>query len=140
MTGYLLDTNVVSEPVRSQPDPNVLDWLRQLPNDRQFISVLTLAEIMRGIEGLTASKRQLRLGSWARNELPAFFAGRILPIDAGVAETWAKLFKKRHNHMAAFDGLIAATATHHGLTVATRNIRDFDAPGLEIISPWDFTE
>ena len=132
---YLVDTNVISELRRREPDPNVVEWFQQRPSTALFISVLTLGEIRKGIELVTDSKRKLRLLDWLEVELPKFFAGRTLPVDLAVADRWGRLQADAGRPLPAVDSLMAATALHHGLRVVTRNARDFAFPGLAVINP-----
>jgi predicted nucleic acid-binding protein len=132
----LVDTNVISELRRREPDPNVVEWFEQRPSTALFLSVLTLGEIRKGIELVTDSKRKLRLLDWLEVELPKFFAGRILPVDLAVADRWGRLQADARRPLAAVDSLMAATALHQGLRVVTRNAPDFTFPGLAVINPW----
>ena len=88
---YLLDTNVLSELRRKVPDPRVVQWFSQRPAGTLYLSVLTLGEIRKGIEGLRDPPHRLVLLDWLETELPAFFSGRILPVDAAVADRWGRL-------------------------------------------------
>ncbi len=133
---YLVDTNVISELRRREPDPNVVEWFEQRPSTALFLSVLTLGEVRKGIELVTDSKRKLRLLDWLEVELPKFFAGRTLPVNLAVADRWGRLQADAGRPLPAVDSLIAATALHHGLRVVTRNARDFTFPGLAVINPW----
>lgn len=133
---YLVDTNVMSELRRSEPDPNVVEWFEQRPSTALFVSVLTLGEIRKGIELVTDSKRKLRLLDWLEVELSKFFAGRTLPVDFPVADRWGRLQAETRRPLPAVDSLLAATALHHGLHMVTRNARDFTFPGLTVINPW----
>jgi len=133
---YLVDTNVLSELRRREPDPGVVDWFAQRPATTLCLSVLTLGEIRKGIDPLSDDDRKLKLLDWLEVELPAFFSGRILPVDAAVADRWGRLIAQAGRPRPAIDSLLAATALTHGLKLVTRNVRDFDFPGLEAINPW----
>jgi predicted nucleic acid-binding protein len=133
---YLLDTNVISETVRRQQDQRVITWLDQIPTEALFISVLTLGEIRKGIERHTDKKRREKLRLWLDHELTAWFEGRILPIDIPVADRWGRLLAEVGRPVPAIDSLLAATALHFELRLVTRNAKDFDYPGLEVINPW----
>ena len=98
--------------------------------------MLTLGELRKGIDSLTDSKRRLKLVDWLETELPLFFAGRILAIDEGVADEWGKLLAKAGRTVPAIDSLLGATASHHGLTMVTRNSKDFENLGLDVLNPW----
>jgi predicted nucleic acid-binding protein len=133
---YLVDTNVLSELRRREPDAGVVAWFEQRPATTLCLSVLTLGEIRKGIELLPDDERKLKLLDWLEVELPAFFHGRILPVDAGVADRWGRLVAQAGRPVPAIDSLLAATALTHGLKLVTRNARDFDIPELEVINPW----
>jgi toxin FitB len=134
--GYLLDTNVLSELRRKLPDPAVVQWFSQRPAGTLYLSVLTVGEIRKGVEALTDQPRRLQLLDWLETELPAFFAGRILPIDAAVADRWGRLVALAGRPLPAIDSLLAATAAHHGFVLVTRNVRDMPELGVQIINPW----
>jgi predicted nucleic acid-binding protein len=135
----LLDTNVLSEIRRPAPDPQVLAWLDQLDEDRTFLSVATLAELGRGIALMQAGRRRVALANWLANDLPARFAGRILPIDSAVAAAWGELMaaaQKGGVGLSVMDGFFAATAQAKDLVLATRNTKDFAGHGLRLFNPW----
>jgi toxin FitB len=136
---FLLDTNVISEWVRPQPDRNVIAWTAELDEDRAFISVISFAEIRRGIEMLPNGRRRERLAAWLAEDLPARFEQRVLDIDLRVAETWGTLKARGQKiglTIGSMDAFIAATARAHGLSLATRNIKDFQRLGLSLLDPW----
>jgi hypothetical protein len=133
---YLLDTNVVSETIRRQQNKLVIGWLEQIPAEALFVSVLTLGELRKGIERLADKKRREKLRLWLEHELPAWFEGRVLPVDLAVAERWGRLLAEVGSSVPTIDSLLAATALHYELRLVTRNVRDFDYPGLEVINPW----
>ena len=133
---YLLDTNVVSETIRRNQNRAVVEWLEQLPAEALFISVLTLGEIRKGVEALADKKRRERLRLWLERELPVWFEDRVLPVDLAVAERWGRLLAEVGRPVPTIDSLLAATALHYELRLVTRNARDFDYPGLEVINPW----
>jgi predicted nucleic acid-binding protein len=133
---YLLDTNIVSETVRRNPNKAVIAWLDQLPGEALFVSVLTLGEIRRGIETLTDKRRREKLRLWLEHDLPAWFEGRVLPIDLAVADRWGRLLAEVGKPVPSIDSLLAATALHHELRLVTRNAGDFDYPGLQVINPF----
>lgn len=133
---YLVDTNVLSELRRSNPDADVVRWLEGRPATTLYLSVLTLGELRKGIEMLPEGTRKRRLLDWLEVDLPGFFAGRLLPIDAQVADRWGHLVAQADRPLPAIDSLLAATALTHGLTLVTRNRRDFQHPGLVMIDPW----
>ena len=138
MSGFLLDTNVISELVRSRPDSQVQSWIRHTEEELLYLSVLTLGEIRKGIDSLRDDSRRLRLESWLAGDLALRFAGRILPVDAPVADRWGRLTAAvgRSTPLSVIDGLLAATALHHNLTLVTRNTRDVAATKVPVINPW----
>jgi len=137
---FLLDTNVISEWVKPRPDPNVISWLAEADEDRVFVSVTSFAEIRHGIELLRDGRRRDRLIQWLNEELPARFEGRILPIDRRIAQAWGVVTargRKSGVTLGSMDAFFAATAETHGLTLVTRNVRDFAALGIALIDPWE---
>ena len=134
---YLIDTNVLSELRRKLPHPGVSAWFAQRPASSLYLRVLTLGELRKGIDSLADAKRRLKLVDWLETELPLFFAGRILAIDQGVADHWGRLLAVAGRPLPAIDSLLGATAVHHGLTMVTRNSKDFDNLGLEVLNPWN---
>jgi hypothetical protein len=98
--------------------------------------VLTLGELRKGIEGIAEGERKRHLLDWMAVDLPAYFAGRILQVDAVVADRWGRLVAEARRPMPAIDSLLAATALTHGLTLVTRNLKDFQHPGLQVLDPW----
>jgi predicted nucleic acid-binding protein len=133
---YLVDTNVLSELRRKMPDPRVVAWFQQRPATTLYLSVLTLGEIRKGISNITDAKRRRVLLDWLQAELPAFFTGRILPIDANVAHRWGQLLADASRPLPAIDSLLAATAQEHNLVLVTRNEKDFAGLAMEVINPW----
>ena len=134
---YLLDTNVLSELRRKAPNPRVVQWFSQRPAGTLYLSVLTLGEIRKGIEALPDPLRRLVVLDWLETELPAFFSGRILAVDAAVADCWGRLLAQAGRPLPAIDSLLAATAAQHGLILVTRNLRDVQGLGVQLLSPWD---
>lgn len=133
---YLVDTNILSELRRKEANTGVVRWFEERPATTLYISVLTLGEIRKGIEALPSGKKRLALGDWLEVDLPAFFSGRILPVDQAVADRWGRLLARSKRTVPAIDSLIAATAIQHGLTLITRNEADFPFDGLDVINPW----
>ena len=134
---YLVDTNVLSELRRRQPDPGVVAWMQQRPRQSLYLSVLTLGEIRKGIEQLQDNRRRQPLIDWLEVELPHYFVGRLLSVDALTADRWGYLMASAGRPLPAIDGLLAATALQHQLTLVTRNRRDFEGLGVPLINPWD---
>jgi predicted nucleic acid-binding protein len=136
---YLLDTNILSETVRVKPSISVQRWLEEIPSEFLFISVLTLGEIRRGIEKLENGRRKNNLIIWLEHDLSKWFGDNVLVIDEEVAERWGyitAMMPQRHP-LTARDTLLAATALTHNLKMVTRNIKDFDVPGLEVVNPFE---
>lgn len=133
---YLVDTNVLSELRRRQPNPSVVQWFERRPATTLYLSVLTLGELRRGIEAMAEDARKRSLLDWLEIELPGFFAGRVLSIDASIADRWGWLVATTGRPLPTIDSLLAATALTHGLTMVSRNQRDFRYPGLTVIDPW----
>jgi predicted nucleic acid-binding protein len=133
---YLLDTNILSETIRRNPNKAVIAWLNQLPGEALYVSVLTLGEIRKGIETLADRKRREKLRLWLEHELPEWFEGRVLPVNLEVADRWGRLLAEVGRPAPTIDSLLAATALHHELRLVTRNSGDFDYPGLEVINPF----
>lgn len=132
---YLLDTNVVSELRRPKPHGAVLAWIADIPSENLRLSALTVGEIQAGIE-LTREQDPAKaqvLEQWL-DEVEMSFA--VLPMDAEVFRVWARL-KHRRSDTLVEDAMIAATALVHGLTVATRNVRDFEGFGVALINPFE---
>src|SRR4030043_529677 len=127
---YLLDTNIVSETIRRNPNKAVIALLDRLPGEALFVSVLTLGEIRKGIEALTDRKRREKLRLWLEHELPTWFEGRVLPVDLAVADRWGRLLAEGGRPGPAIDRLLAATALHHELRLVTRDSGGFEYPGL----------
>jgi hypothetical protein len=137
---YLIDTNVISELRRKQPDANVVAWFAVRPVQSIFLSVLTLGEIRKGIESLGNASvdpvRRQALADWLEVDLPTFFLGRVLSVDLPVSDRWGHLQAQARRPLPAIDSLLAATALHHNLSLVTRNARDFAGFGLNVINPW----
>ena len=139
MRGYLLDTNCISELVRLKPEPRVMAWMQAAEETLLYLSVLTLGEIRKGLAALSQGRRRTHLETWLEIELGARFAGRILPIDVPVADRWGLLAataKKEGKTLSTIDGLLAATALHHNLTVVSRNVSDFADTRVQVLNPW----
>jgi predicted nucleic acid-binding protein len=135
--GWLVDTNVISELRRRDPDANVRAWFAQRPATELYLSVLTLGEIRKGVEALTDSGRRTVLNQWLERELPVFFAARLLPIDGAVAHQWGLLLAEAGRSLPAIDSLLAATALHHNLVLVTRNLKDFAGLPVQVLNPWE---
>ena len=135
---YLLDTCVISELVKPNPDLNVVNWLQATPTERLFLSVITIGEIRKGLIKLPDSKRKDLFTNWL-NSLLEDYQTRIITIDLAVAENWGIIQGKseiKGMTMPAIDSLIAAIAYTHNLILVTRNVADFESSGLPIENPW----
>lgn len=133
---YLIDTNVLSELRRREPDASVVTWFEERPATTLYLSVLTLGELRKGVEALPQGKHKLNLMDWLDVDLPQFFSGRILSVNLEVADRWGRLLATTKQPLPAVDSLLAATAMTYDLCLVTRNVRDFNHPGLEVINPW----
>ena len=139
MSGFLLDTNVISEIVRPRPDPRVELWFESTEEELLVLSVLTIGEIRKGIATVDDPARKTMLETWLTGNLLTRFAGRILPIDEAVAALWGQvtgLLAKQGFRLPVIDGLLASTALHHSLTLVTRNTRDVTPTGVAVLDPW----
>jgi predicted nucleic acid-binding protein len=133
---YLLDTNVVSEVRRPRPHPGVFEWWNDVPARRLYVSSLTIGELRRGVGRLEARDdhaQARRLADWL-DDLTRQFADRILAVDTATADLWGRLPQQRP--IPVVDGLIAATALRHDLTLVTRNVRDFSRTGVTVLDPF----
>jgi predicted nucleic acid-binding protein len=131
---YLLDTNVLSETRKRQPAAGVAEWIASTPPDRMHISVLTLGEIEQGIARIRGRGDQNQAAALERwlTDLQAGFEDRVLPVSLPVATAWGR----QPNPRSVIDALIAATARVHGLTVVTRNVKDFEPAGIPVLNPF----
>ena len=136
---YLVDTNILSEPRQKRPESKVVNWLKANESSL-YTSVLVTGEIRYGIELLPAnSKRRAELLKWYETLL-GIMTGRVLSINARVADEWAKLqaeARAKNLVLSVVDSLLAATARRYQLVLATDNIKDFRAVGLKIVNPFD---
>lgn len=136
---FLLDTNVVSEWTKSRPDTGVVAWLAEADEDRVFISVITVAELRHGIERLEAGERRDRLDTWLTEQVPQRFEERLLPVDAETANLWGRVMAQGQaagRPPGTTDCFIAATVLQHDMTLVKRNVSDFEALGVRLVSPW----
>jgi predicted nucleic acid-binding protein len=141
MNGYLLDTNVISEYSRPwPPEARVKMWVDAQSEDALHLSVPTLGEIRKGTTLLPASKKRDQLERWLQTDLSARFGNRVLPVNAEIAELWGAMAAQAQLKgitLAIIDGLMAATAKHHNLTIVTRNVKDFSVWGIPVTNPWE---
>ena len=140
MSGFLLDTNIISELVKPKPEANVTEWVENTDESLLYLSVLTLGEIRRGIAALPQSRRRATLEAWLDKDLRARFEGRILVIDQEVADRWGLLTAAARNSgivLPVIDGLLAATALEHNLTLVTRDTGQIPSMGVAVFNPWE---
>lgn len=139
MSGLLLDTNIPSESLRPVPNAKVAAWLESQSKEIQFLSVVTIGELRRGITLLAQSARRTLLEEFIKVTVPLWFAGRVIPVTQAIAERWGVLDGRRQaagQPLGVADGMIAATALEHGLPLVTRNTKDYDGLGVALINPW----
>ena len=134
----LVDTNVISELSRPRPNKTVESWIMGIPEAELFISVITIGEIVFGINKLSDETRKAKLAAWLDKLIYEGFEGRILDIDIEVMRVWGEMYASLPRTLPIQDTLIAAAAIANNLTIATRNVRDFrDISGLSIFNPWE---
>ena len=139
MSGFLIDTNVISELIKPRPDPKVRNWIDATDESLLFLSVLTVGEIRKGIVKLGDRGRRVALEMWLDGVLLLRFAGRILPIDQAVADRWGRLAgvaMSRKAPLPVIDALLAATALHYEMTLVTRNTKDLRLTHVALFNPW----
>ncbi len=135
---YLLDTCLISELSKSVPNQKIIEWLKKIPSDSLFLSVITIGEIRKGLSKLQSSEKKERLTDWL-DTLLKLYRKRILSIDLRIAEKWGLLqgnAEKIGKPMSSVDSLLAATAIVNNLTLVTRNESDFEVGEVPIINPW----
>jgi predicted nucleic acid-binding protein len=134
---YLIDTNVLSEITKPNPNKNVVKWFINTPDIDKFISVISIGEIIYGIEKLPNGSRKSKLSVWFNEVISEGFNERILDIKASTMHAWGKMMAKLPRSFHVQDTFIAATALENNLIIATRNVKDFsDITGLKILNPW----
>ncbi|MCL2283912.1 MAG: type II toxin-antitoxin system VapC family toxin [Fibromonadales bacterium] len=135
---YLIDTNVLSEMTKQSPNKEVVKWFVNTPDMDMFISVISIGEIIYGIERLPISTRKSKLFAWFNEVISEGFNERILDIKASTMQTWGQMMARHSRSLQVQDTFIAATALENNLTIATRNVKDFsDIAGLQISNPWE---
>jgi predicted nucleic acid-binding protein len=138
LSGYLIDTNVLSELTKPFPNSGVVAWMRATPSSDTFVSTITIGEIEHGIALLPEGKKRRDLVAWLES-LERAYGSRVLPVDSDVAKQWGRivaLARKRGRPVPVIDALIAATAIRHGLAVANRNAADAANAGAAVFDPW----
>ncbi|MCB8747870.1 type II toxin-antitoxin system VapC family toxin [Rhodoferax sp. U2-2l] len=136
---YLLDTCVLSELIKPEPNRAVLDWVSARADSDLFTAAMVLAELHRGVTRLASSRRKQELTQWLEN-LQKAFDKRVLPFTSQTAEHWAAMCARAESvgkSIAAFDSIIAASAVENGLALVTRNVQDFAAVPVVIVNPWE---
>ena len=139
MTGWLLDTNIISELRRPKPEPKVAEFIRSQPLEGLFVSIVTFAEIRFGIELLPDATRRSDLNDWLAHKVRPMFEQRVLAISEDVMFKWRLLVedgRKSGHTFSQPDLIIAATAQHHGLTVVSRDAKEYVAVRVDVFSPW----
>ena len=139
---WLLDTNVLSELRRPRPEQRVVAFVEARPLDQLYISVVTLAEIRFGIEQVDDPARRFELDEWLTHKVRPMFVDRVLPIGEDVMLKWRLLVEQGRKAGHTFsqpDLLIAATALHYGLTVASRDLREYEMARASVINPWEMS-
>ncbi len=139
MSGFLLDTNVISEITRPRPDQGVIKWIESTDESLLHLSVLTLGEIRKGIALLPEGRRRVSLESWLDHDLLLRFSGRILPIDLEVADRWGRISAgatAKRTPLPVIDCLLASTAMHYNLTLVSRDLTYSGIPGVDLFNPW----
>ena len=135
----LIDTNVISEPLRANPEPKVVDWLDSQALETLYLSVITVAELRYGVARLPEGKRRDILQDRLETQVIPAFTRRILAFDLPATQAYADLMSKAQSAGLAIgmaDGYIASIATVNGVTVATRDVAPFKAAGVSVINPW----
>jgi predicted nucleic acid-binding protein len=133
---YLLDTNVISEMIKRQPEKAVIDWLLSIDSQQFFLSVLTLGEIRKGVEKIGDPIKKQKMIQWLEIDLVRRFQSRVISIDAEIADKWGYLQAARS--LPVIDSLMAASALVYNYKLVTRNAKDFKGIiGLEVINPWE---
>ena len=140
MTGWLLDTSILSELRRPKPEPKVLEFIASQPLDLLFVSAVTLAEIRFGIELASDASRRAELNTWLTHKVRPMFDQRVLPVSEDIMLTWRLLVedgRKAGHTFSQPDLIIAATALHHGLTLVSRDTSDFQKARVAFLNPWN---
>ena len=138
--GYLLDTCVISELIRAEPSPKVMEWIDGQDEENLYLCVITLGEVEKGISKLAEGRKKMQLQAWLADELMERFNGRIFGITAEVARCWGTMLgesEKQGRSIPVIDALIAATAITNGLIVVTRNTADMSGSGATLLDPWE---
>ena len=137
---YLLDTCVISELIKKEPEEKVIKWIDSIEEDKLYLSVITIGELEKGISKLKSSKRKALIKEWLHEDLLIRFDNRILILDIDTFQKWGELvasLEKKGLKMPTIDSLIAATALKYSFCLVTRNDRDFKNCNMQIFNPWE---
>lgn len=136
---FLLDTCALSDPTHPRPNSGLRKWFENTPESATYISVLSIGEIRKGLERLETSPKAARIGAWLDHKLMPRFDRRLLDVDLEVCNVWGSVcgnLSRRGRPQPVIDSLIAATALVHGLTLVTRNVKDFADFDIKVVNPW----
>jgi len=139
VTGWLLDTNILSELRRPKPEPKVLAFIASLPLDLLYVSAVTFAEIRFGIELVTEPNQRAELNDWLTHKVRPMFEQRVLPVTEDVMFKWRLMVEEGRKAAHTFsqpDLIIAATVAHHGFVVVTRDVSDYERTQVPLFNPW----
>jgi len=139
VSGFLLDTNVVSDLRKPRPNVGLTAWIASADEQKLFLSVLTIGELRIGIAVQSDAKKRAALETWLISDMLSRFAGRILAFDLDVAQQWGRIEGRARlgsGKLPVVDSQLAATALFHGLTLVTNNEADFSRTGASVLNPW----
>jgi len=139
VSGFLLDTNVVSDLRKPRPNVGLTAWIASADEQKLFLSVLTIGELRIGIAVQPDAKKRAALETWLISDMLSRFAGRILAFDLDVAQQWGRIEGRARlgsGKLPVVDSQLAATALFHGLTLVTNNEADFSRTGASVLNPW----
>ena len=140
MSGFLLDTNIISELIKPKPEAKLTEWVESADEDLLYLSVLTIGEIRKGIVTMEQGRRRIALQSWLETDLKPRFSGRVLAIDEATADRWGAITGDTAAQgitVPVVDGLLAATALQYNLTLVTRNTKNLTGTNVQAFNPWD---
>jgi predicted nucleic acid-binding protein len=140
VSGFLLDTNIPSELIRTRPAQHVAHWVYSQDERSLYLSAVSIGELRRGFVLLPVCQRRSELERWFENDLLPSFDGRVLPVTHSIADRWGTLDGRCHlrgTPLNTADGMIAATALAYDLIVVTRNVKDFAGLGVTMFNPWN---
>lgn len=138
---YLIDTCCISGLIRKKPDLDVVQWFSEVDERNLFLSVITLGELEKGVQKLPDSQKKQELTRWINNDLIERFNNRIIPVSMIEVKEWGRILaqaERKGASLPVIDALIAATAIAHNLTVVTRNIKDMERSGVDLLNPWKY--